>query len=265
MKITNENYFSAEANKEYMGVSQFKSFLKCEAQTMAELNGEYEKPDKTALLVGQYVHSWSEGTLEKFKTEHPEIISSKGKTKGKLKREFCGAEECINTLKDDPRIQIALTGKKEVCFTAELFGVPWKILIDCYNPKAGIFTDLKVMKDIYSRYWLQESDGGYWTNFVEYYQYHVQMAIYAEIERLANNRDNYLEPHIVCVTKQSPPDKMILKGFVDEIPHLLSQVEEKLPHIIEVKNGLIEPKRCERCEYCRSIKKAEVMDYHYLI
>lgn len=41
--LTSENYFSAENNMKYMGSSQFKSFMKCEAGTMAELKGEYKK------------------------------------------------------------------------------------------------------------------------------------------------------------------------------------------------------------------------------
>jgi hypothetical protein len=39
MKITNENYFSIEANKEYLSVSQYKSFLSCEARTLANIKG----------------------------------------------------------------------------------------------------------------------------------------------------------------------------------------------------------------------------------
>lgn len=41
--LTNENYFAPESSQSYMSVSQFKSFLDCEARTMAELNGEYHK------------------------------------------------------------------------------------------------------------------------------------------------------------------------------------------------------------------------------
>ena len=40
MKLTNQNYYSQEANKTYMSVSQLKSFMKCEAAAMAELRGD---------------------------------------------------------------------------------------------------------------------------------------------------------------------------------------------------------------------------------
>ena len=55
MILTNENYYSPESNMEYMSVSQYKQFKRCEAATMAELRGEWQQPKSTALLVGSYV------------------------------------------------------------------------------------------------------------------------------------------------------------------------------------------------------------------
>ena len=55
MILTNDNYYSPEANWEYMSVSQYKQFLKCEAAAMAQLKGEWSQPKTTALLVGSYV------------------------------------------------------------------------------------------------------------------------------------------------------------------------------------------------------------------
>lgn len=63
MNLTNANYYSLEANREFMSVSQLKSFLKCEAAAMAELRGEYTRPTTTALLVGSFVDAWFEGMV----------------------------------------------------------------------------------------------------------------------------------------------------------------------------------------------------------
>ena len=78
--LTNENYFAPESSQSYMSVSQFKSFLDCEARTMAELNGEYHKATTDSLLIGSYVDAFFEGTLQSFISAHPEmqIISSSG-------------------------------------------------------------------------------------------------------------------------------------------------------------------------------------------
>ena len=54
-KLTESNYYSKEADLHYMSVSQYKSFMSCEARTMAKLNGEYEEEQSSALLFGSYV------------------------------------------------------------------------------------------------------------------------------------------------------------------------------------------------------------------
>ena len=58
--LTSENYYSPESNQGYMSASQFKSFLDCEARTLAELHGEYHRPSTEALLVGSYVDAYFE-------------------------------------------------------------------------------------------------------------------------------------------------------------------------------------------------------------
>lgn len=51
MILNNENYYSPEANQEYMSVSQYKAFMNCEAAAMASISGKYERPTTRALLV----------------------------------------------------------------------------------------------------------------------------------------------------------------------------------------------------------------------
>ena len=101
MILTNENYYSNIANQEYMSVSQYKSFHKCEAAAMAELRGEWVRPKTTALLVGSYVDSWFEGTLDEFKEQNPEIFR-KGRGDIQLKADFIQAEQIIKRVQQDP-------------------------------------------------------------------------------------------------------------------------------------------------------------------
>ena len=59
--LTDENYYSREADILYMSCSQFQSFQTCEAATMARLWGEWEpKGTNDALFQGQYFHSYFE-------------------------------------------------------------------------------------------------------------------------------------------------------------------------------------------------------------
>ncbi|MEH7355108.1 PD-(D/E)XK nuclease-like domain-containing protein [Neobacillus drentensis] len=259
LKLTDENYFSLEADQQYMSVSQYKNFLKCESSALAQIQGKYTRPKSDALLFGSYVHSWLDGTIEKFKEENPELFSSKGATKGQLKATYQNANEMIKVLENDPFVMMALQGEKEVIMTGELFGSPWKIKMDVYNPQFGRFADLKTVKAIREKYW--SDDIGY-CSFVEAYGYITQMAVYSEIEK-QNRGGDWLENFIVAVSKETPPDKAIITIDEESLAHELENIESKMERIIALKSGELEPKRCEKCEYCRRTKKITNV-IHYL-
>ena len=73
--LDESNYYSKEADKRYMSVHQYLDFVGhmgvvgCEARALAKLKGELEEPTTTAMLVGSYVDSHFEGTLESFKKD----------------------------------------------------------------------------------------------------------------------------------------------------------------------------------------------------
>lgn len=233
MILTNENYYSLEANREYMSVSQYKQFQKCEAAAMAQIAGEWQSPMTTALMVGSYVDSWFEGTLDEFKAAHPEIYTRAGK----LKADFLQAEEIIAFVQRDPMFMRYMGGKKQIILTAELFGTPWKIKIDSYHPDKIV--DLKVMRTM-------ERIMG--KSFVEHWGYDLQMAIYAAVEGRG------IATYLAVVTKQDPPDKEIISVPRWRRVELLEDVEKNMPRILDVKAGRISPRRCGVCEYCRSTK-----------
>lgn len=233
MILTNENYYSDIANQQYMSVSQYKSFRKCEAAAMAELRGEWKHPKTTALLVGSYVDSWFEGTLDEFCRDNPEIYT-KG---GKLKSDFVQAEALIARVQKDPTFMRYMAGKKQVILTRELFGTPWKIKIDSYHPDKIV--DLKVMRSM-------ERIMG--KSFVEHWGYDLQMAIYAAVE----GRD--LATYLAVVTKQDPPDIELISIPRWRRVELLEEVERSMPRLLAVKAGTVPALRCGCCEYCRATK-----------
>lgn len=257
MKLTRSNYFSLEANRHYLSVSQFKDFCLafggCEARAVAKLNGEYEQPQITAFMEGHYVHAWNDGILEEFKANNPDLYSSKGPTAGQLKSNFQHCNKMIEVLENDPLVMKALAGEKEVIMTAELFGIPWKIMIDSYQPELGIFADLKTLKEIDGKFW--NKDAQCYENFLEHYGYIVQMAVYAEVERRANNQCKWLLPHMVIVTKQDPPDHEIIYFTDEDIQQQLNIVSNHIERVKLVKSGKVDPVRCEKCDFCRGTKK----------
>lgn len=166
MQLTSENYYSQEANQEYMSVSGYKDFagtygkMPCEFYGMEKLNGRWQDEKSTALLVGSYVDSYFEGSLDQFKKDNPEIFTQKGE----LKANFKQAEEIIARIERDEYFMKYMSGQKQVIMTGELFGAKWKIKMDSYIPGVAI-VDLKVMASITDLKWVK--DIGY-LDFVRY-------------------------------------------------------------------------------------------------
>ncbi|MBP2656233.1 MAG: uncharacterized protein H6Q73_3802 [Firmicutes bacterium] len=265
MILTPENYYSREASLEYMSVSQYKSFLSCEAATIAALNGELEQETKEAFLEGSFVHAWSEGALDKFIINHPEIISSRGPSKGELKAGFKKCEEMIAVLENDPYCMFVLQGDKEITVTADLFGTKWKGKIDVLNADRGYFVELKTARSISETAWMwsEAQNKNIKVSFIEQYNYMVQAAVYAELERLQSGRDKWLDPVMVAVTKEDPPDHSVINLKDHErMAEELEKVKQNMPRILAVKSGAEPPHRCGMCKYCRATKRIEKMIYY---
>ena len=157
------------------------------------------------LLVGQYVHAWSEGTAEAFKDQHPEMFTKAGK----LRASFRQAETMIETLKGDPLCLYMLEGQKEVPLVAEFAGAMWRIKMDVYNHDRGRIVDLKTTRSIWDTFWSEKHGGR--VSFIEQYDYLLQAALYCEIERQASGREgDWLDYYIVAVSKDTVPDKAVI-------------------------------------------------------
>ena len=237
MILTNNNYYSSIVNREYLSVSQYKSFCKCEAATMAALNDEWSQPKTTALLVGSYIDSWFEGTLDEFSQNNPEIF----KKDGSLKAEYVQAESIITRVQLDPLFMEFMGGEKQRIFEAELFGAKWKIKIDSLLPDKIV--DLKIMRSM-------ERIMG--KSFVEHWGYDLQMAVYAAVYKAVTGYD--LDTYLAVATKQTPSDIEIIEIPLWRREELLLEVERNVPHILAVKSGEVPPERCGVCDYCRSTK-----------
>lgn len=266
MILTPENYYSQEANRFYMSVSQFKDFAdNCEAQALAKLNGEYQEDKQDCFTLGSYVHAAVEGpqALADFITKNPDIFSTKGATKGELKSDYKHADKMIQAIMTDPLCKQMLEGEKEIIITAELFGILWKAKLDVRSREDGRLTDLKTVKEIRARIWNDELRR--FESFVEHYGYHTQMAVYRELERIHSKSFEPLEPFIVAVSKEKVPDKEIIMFDDETLGNELQRVRDRLPRVIAVKEGLDEPRRCGKCDYCRSTKKASIIHYQSLL
>ena len=244
MKLTARNYFIPKAERNYMSASQIKSFMTCEAATLATIRGEYERPITAALLVGSYVDAFFEGGLKKLQTfisHHPEIV----KRDGTLKADYVKADEMIARATRDAAFMDYMDGLHQKILTGKICGVPFKCKLDVYRPGERI-VDLKTVKDFEPQYLPEQGR----VDFATAWRWPMQMAIYQRVVEQTEGKK--LPCYIACITKQDPPDIGVF-----EVPQVIMDYEiEKLKDIIPyydaIKKGITTPNRCEKCAYCRA-------------
>lgn len=262
LKLTEANYFSPEADMEYMSASQFKAFRRCEAAAMAALQGKWGRKDTLALRVGSYVDAYFSGELEQYREEHPEMF----KKDGALKADFAHAHKVAERLERDELARMLLSGKHQIIKTGRINGVWYKTKSDslltatqveaiCRRfpdvrklvPFGGaMIVDLKYMRD-FKPIWDEELHER--VSFAEFWGYDIQGAIYQAIDKRS-------APFVIIgATKEAVPDIDAFYIPDDDLAFSLSAVETLSPRYAAIKRGEIEPEGCGHCEYCRSVKK----------
>lgn len=210
MILTDENYYSIEANKEYMSCSQYQGFNDCEAKELAKLQGRWVDKPSEAFLVGNFFHSYfeSEDAHKKFCLDNLGEIYSKTSIKAyeklaesneslkaigqepeqdafeklELKAPFEKALVMIATLKKDPLMQtfLQMQGENEIFMTGKIFGTKWRMKMDKYIPSTRFIVDYKTVANIWETSYnpvKQERQ-----TFVEMYGYTFRAAVYSLIE-----------------------------------------------------------------------------------
>lgn len=238
MKLDVYNYHTTEANMEYFSVSQFKSFMDCEARTMAELSGEYEREGSKALLMGSYVDAYFSDEMDVFRNEHPDIYTRRGE----LRAEYCDCEKFIARAERDPIFMDYMAGDKQTIMTGELFGQPFKVKLDVFNGERIV--DLKLIRD-FEKVW----NGNERVSFVEAWGYDYQGYAYQKI--VEQNTGKKLPFYLAVITKEKHPQIRVI-----ELPQwVLDSAGEVMSYYMErfasVKAGELPPDRCEECDYCK--------------
>lgn len=241
MAVNKHNYFSQNNTLKYFGSSQYKSFQKCSACATAEAYGLWKREETTSLLVGSYIDAWFEGTLDAFKQQHfNEIFTNKGA----LRSDFESAEKIIERVQKDEVFMHYMSGRKQVVKTGTIEGVPFKIKMDSYH-KGKMIVDLKIIKDFKPLYDEQE---GYYRDFIRYWGYDKQGAIYQAVE--GNNL-----PFFLCVaTKEKTPDIKVIQIPQTWLDDAMVEIKHSIEMYDMIKHKEIEAIRCEHCDYCKSTK-----------
>lgn len=245
MKVTGKNYYSAETNKEYFSVSQFKDFKKCPAMAMAKLRGEYAEEEGRALLLGSYVDEILTGTDESISKFIEMNYSKIYKKNGDPYADIAQANETVARFRQQPKMMHYISGQHQVIMTGEIEGVPFKIKIDSFNPDEYI-TDLKYMASLRSP--------NLFTPMIEYWGYDIQAAVYQEIVR--QNIGKRLPFMFDVATKESPAHLALGQISQYNMDKALDTVKSLAPRFQKIKTGELPAERCEEygCDYCTTTK-----------
>ena len=282
MRLTSRNYYGEAANKEYMSVSQFKSFLKCEAMAMAELRGEYERPRSKALLLGSFVDEMLTGTKKSkiaFVYDNFSELFQKSSKLSKLNdaerfafisdcitdifsddnkpyAEIVQALEAIERIQNQPLMRQHFKSKHQTIMTGEIAGVPFKIKMDNYKPGEFI-ADCKYMASLRSPNMFEP--------MVKYWGYDVQGAVYQEI--VYQNTGKRLPFFLDIATKENPVHVAVAQINQYDLSEALEKVTALAPRFQSIKRGEISPERCGEydCNYCtETCMITEPIDSNYL-
>ena len=283
MKINSRNYYSTKANNEFMSVSQFKAFRKCEAMALAEIKGEYERPKSKALFLGSFVDEMLTGTKKsqvKFIVENFENIFQKSSRyikiperdrldfvsgefddlfkaeNGKPYAEIVQALETIEKIKKQPLMMQHFKSKHQVIMTGEIEGVPFKIKMDNYKPGEFI-SDGKYMSSLRSPNLFEP--------MVKYWGYDLQGAVYQEI--VYQNTGKRLPFYLDIGTKETPSHLAVAEIKQYDLDEALEVIKAFAPRYQAIKMGKIEPERCGEydCNYCTETSViTEPIDSNYL-
>ena len=267
LELNESNYFSPEAQMEYMSASQFKAFQRCEAAAMAELTGEYQRPVSDALLFGSIVDAALTGNLDEYLVQHPELLSTRGASKGQLLSRFSDAVPLAERIRDDTLLRMLLDGEHQVILTGTIGGVAFKCKVDsrlsaeqledirCRFPQTcealdefaqSALVDLKSART-FELLW-DEAEGVKKT-FVELWGYDIQGAVY---QTLAGDEPPFI---VVGATKDPTPDIGAWYIPQQDLNNALRIIEYNAPRYAAIKRGEIAPVGCGECDYCRQHKK----------
>ena len=256
MRINNKNYYGPKASREFMSVSQYKTFCQCEARAMAELSGAYERPESSALLLGSFVDEMLTGTKksrEKFIEEHRSELYKKN---GEPYADTAKALEAIERVKKQPLMMQLLGGRHQKIMTGEIAGVPFKIKMDAY--KEGQFiADFKYMRSLRSPNMFEP--------MVRYWNYIAQGAVYQEI--VFQNTGKRLPFYLVIATKETPIHLEVCEIKQYDLDEELENIKKRVGRFQAIKRGEIAPERCEEydCDYCTETRViTEPIDSNFL-
>lgn len=248
MELNEKNYYSVEANMEYMSVSQYKDFTQCEFYGLMKAKGEWVEKKSPALLQGGYMDAHFSNRLEEYKNENPDLF----KKDGTLLQKYEDVNTYIQVAENDEFFMNHIQGRTQVIVSGTIKGVKWKGCYDFLNTR---IVDMKLVASIREMVWKYDplTKRNYQTNFISAYGYDTQGCIYQELGRQVFGINFPFD--IAAISKEEEPDKAIINIDDDILAKKLDEVSEKAIRYDLIKKGVLEPTKCNNCPCCRRYNK----------
>ena len=248
--LTSDNYYTLAADNMFCSASQYKMVegclgkVGCEYQYRMYLDGKWRQDTTKDMLIGSYVDSRYEGTIDHFREDHPELFVTKGERKGELKQDFIKAEEIYQRLQKDSLFSQFMDGEKQVIMTGDIEGLPFKIKMDSLH-RGKCIVDLKIMQDITKVFWTK--DYGH-MDFITYWGYDIQHAIYQEIYR--QNTGETLPCYIASADQGKVTNFDVIYVDNNRLKECMETVKTAIPSIIGIRSREYKPVKCGVCDCC---------------
>lgn len=268
--LTDDNYFSREADQLFMSVSQLKCWLKCEWLWAGKYaRGEAKEQPSPALSLGTFFHTLllEPEKVDAVLEEHAAMLLTKS---GKDGADTARLREIATFIHQRPELTCALVGEREKIFTAEIDGVRWKIKVDVWNPDGfppgtpGVpdayiglpyFLDLKTCADLLAEQYVPRT--GTRGNFISQRDYWLQISMYRQI--IAQNVGAF--PMGLIMGCGKPTAQLVVPNIgifpmIDE--RTLEQARfEATGFISEIRDAVMGRRglrKCQQCDWCRSTR-----------
>lgn len=257
MNLTEANYFSVEAGAAYISNSQLGMWKKCPAKAAAVIAGEWEYAQTEDMLAGSFadVSLTTPDRLEFWLESHPEIVSSRGPSKGQLKAKFQAVQAAVDKVTDTPKALDMLQGagvQNQVILTGEIDGNKYRGMVDAINVDKREIIDLKCMANLHDSVW----DGAARVPWYQGWGYWRQAAMYRELA--AQTYGGVFSFSLLAVSKQAPPDLRCISltgdgAYAIEMDGIKAIGKEIAEH--KEQGGRTRGLHyCGHCDFCRANK-----------
>lgn len=234
------------AERDHLSFSALKQFCECEEAAVVG----YRKESK-AFLEGQIFEAAVTDTLKQFLIEHEDDKDKFFRKDGIIRSEFANAINAANRLRADENI-CAIIDRclKQVAFTGEINGIPFVGIVDLYDSETNCCYDLKFMRN-FGNIW--NSEQRYYESWQYAYKYDWQAAIYRHLTKGCTQ-------HLIAATKETVPDVGFWQFSNEYLDKLIPVIGVHAEEFWSVVQGERQPKRCGKCDYCKSTKKLTIPD-----